>query len=257
MVNWKPTAATQTGANPSGFSDNNNLIASYNPGDYYFASGTTKTSIEDLIEAKYDFLKTDNTWTPTYDYGFLKLTNYIGTDGITSCTKTAGDYKGAPKDGTTVCNIYYDNITVFPEWHYDQGNYDTWVAATAGDTRTSGSVEQSICPKGWKLPTIDEYESMLSSADIAYKDCKNGTCTGYSTTADSNKIQGMPYNFIYTSAGGNNTSPQYYTYGKYWSRNATTTSGNYYGYLMEVNENGVFVNTDRQYLGFPIRCVAQ
>lgn len=46
--------------------------------------------------------------------------------------------------------------------HYLVGNYYQWSAATAGYTGTSQST-QSICPKGWTLPSQSQFQQLINS----------------------------------------------------------------------------------------------
>lgn len=65
-------------------------------------------------------------------------------------------------------------------WHYAQldtahiyidennGGYYSWYAATAGEggsTKESGNAQQSICPKGWRLPTHEEISVLTHKYD--------------------------------------------------------------------------------------------
>ena len=62
-------------------------------------------------------------------------------------------------------DVYYEN-TNGEDPHYHVGNYYQWSAATAGYTDTS-QASQSICPKGWTLPSPSHLQSLSSSISIA------------------------------------------------------------------------------------------
>ncbi len=139
-------------------------------------------------------------------------------------------------------DVYYGNSTV-------SGAYYGWGTATAS---TLGS-SYSICPKGWKLPSISEYESMMKAAKINFQDCKNG-CTGSTSASDSAKIRGKPYNFPYAGNVGNGSLDNVGSNGYYWSSTAYSSDRAYY---LSFNSSSVGTyNYCGHYYGFPIRCIA-
>ena len=96
--------------------------------------------------------------------------------------------------------------------HGKSGNYYNWTAAIASNNSSSynsGNAANSICPKGWRLPNINNYEfSKLLYAYGVTKDDKN---TGEYAAGGSSKIIAGPLYFIksyaisnggYTSGGG-------------------------------------------------------
>ncbi len=126
-----------------------------------------------------------------------------------------------------------------------RGVYYNWTAAIAmsdSSSKTSGDVDTSICPKGWKLPTNSEYSSMLSSEGIG------------DNSSGSTKIRGTPYSFVYAGyvrdAGTllNSTAS-----GSYWSR---TVSSSYYANHLYFGSDRVVIAADSRDFGYPVRCVA-
>ncbi len=128
-------------------------------------------------------------------------------------------------------------------------NY-TWYTATAS---TQGS-NYSICPRGWKLPTIAQYESMMRAASINFRDCKSGSCSGSSSASDSTKIRGKPYNFPYAGYVGNGSLRNVGSVSYYWSR---TANGTDYAYNLYFNSSNVDANNSYRYFGLSVRCIAQ
>ena len=129
--------------------------------------------------------------------------------------------------------------------HYLVGNLYQWNAATAG---TGGTINNyanatdSICPKGWQLPTSNNSNS--------------GSFGGLVGSLNSTTIAQAPYYF----------NPSGYVYsgslrsagseGAYWS-SAAHSSASYAYYLLfnsaRVDPSGYGLS---RYLGLPVRCLA-
>ena len=134
--------------------------------------------------------------------------------------------------------------------HYLVGNLYQWNAATAGTggTITSREATDSICPKGWKLPTSHNSNSGSFQALMnAYSISSN---TAGSTAITQTPLYFNPSGFVLSGSlrdAGN--------YGYYWSSTAySSTSYAYYlafgsGY---VNPSGY----SYRYYGFSVRCLA-
>ena len=131
--------------------------------------------------------------------------------------------------------------------HYLVGNLYQWNAATAGTggTITSAEATDSICPKGWQLPTSNNSNSGSFQALM----------NAYSIGNDSTKITQSPLYF----------NPSGYVYsgslrfagnlGYYWSSTAySSTSRAYYLAFLSglVNPSG-YVS---RYFGQSVRCLA-
>ena len=82
---------------------------------------------------------------------------------------------------------------------------------------TSGNATGSVCPKGWTLPTKDNFVNLITT-----------TYGITSSSAGSTKLRSSPLDFTYTgyysTSGslGNET-----TYGNFWSRTAYASSSAY------------------------------
>lgn len=118
--------------------------------------------------------------------------------------------------------------------HYLVGNYYQWSAATAGYTGTSQST-QSICPKGWTLPSQSQFQALINSG------------------LNGNNFMQSPY---YLLRGGN----LYRSYlnlagsnGYYWS---STPYGSSDAYFLGFYSGKVYTHDDYRYIGQPVRCVA-
>ncbi len=138
-------------------------------------------------------------------------------------------------------SVYYEKDTI-------NGTYYGWCAATAskgkdcaGATTSNGDSESSICPRGWKLPTRTQYDTLLSSSGIG------------NDKAGSIKIRGMPYNFPYAGYIYNSSLQPAGSAGNYWS---STANGPDNAYSLYFISNAVGTYTNSRYGGFSIRCIA-
>ncbi len=141
-----------------------------------------------------------------------------------------------------------DTNKVYYEGSPTNGANYTWYTATAS---TQGS-SYSICPRGWKLPSISEYESMMKVAKINFKDCKSGTCSGSSSASDSTKIRGAPYNFPYAGYVNSGSLNDVGSGGHYWS---STAYGSNRAYDLYFSSNTVDTDYNYRYFGFSVRCI--
>ncbi len=128
-------------------------------------------------------------------------------------------------------NVYVDDIY--------SGHY-TFYAATAGTGGTnigSGDAPSSICPKGWRLPTSSEFQTL--------------TYSHYSTPAlmmdePGFTLDGDVFNNKLTAQG---------SIGRYWSSTLYNTD---YAYYMSVSSGGVSPGSAYvKYDGYSVRCVAR
>lgn len=117
-----------------------------------------------------------------------------------------GDYyyaNGVTKTATTGLT---DNDTA---WHYHVGSYYSWDAAAAGVGATAGYSTESICPKGWTLPTAAKLTAMMANEHVAANttnsediaDGSDGDLT-FKSDLDLSTLFGGPY---YISLAGYNT----------------------------------------------------
>ena len=135
--------------------------------------------------------------------------------------------------------------------HYLVGNLYQWNAATAGTggTITSQEATDSICPKGWKLPTSNNsnsgsFQALMNAYSIS------------SNTAGSTSITQTP---LYFNPSGNVNSGSLRgagSNGYCWSSTASSSSsGAYYLYFISGYVTPSNYNT-RRYYGRSVRCLA-
>ena len=150
-------------------------------------------------------------------------------------------------DGTTNEVISTDNNTY--NAHYLVGNLYQWNAATAGtgDTITNAEAKDSICPKGWQLPTSNNQNkgSFYLLLD------KYGLNSSYnSTTITQSPLYFNPSGGVYSG------SLRYAgRYGYYWS--STAASSTSYAYYLRFYSGSVYPSYNyNRYRGQSVRCLA-
>ena len=119
--------------------------------------------------------------------------------------------------------------------------YYTWTGATAGQgfqSQTSGTIDGSICPAGWRLPTY--------SGTYSYQ-------TLYNSYNSATKWEQYPATFLrvgYFDSGSQGDA----SYGDYWSASVYNANYAYSMYYYTSFVNPQYGND--KYLGFSVRCVA-
>ena len=134
--------------------------------------------------------------------------------------------------------------------HYHVGNHYTWNAATAGTggTITSAEAKDSICPKGWQLPTSNNTNSgSFGGLTAAYSISSNA--------AGSTALVSAPLYFVRSGSVISGSLGFAGSDGNYWSSTASsTTSDAYYlGFYSGVVYPSVILS---RYGGQSVRCLA-
>ena len=130
-------------------------------------------------------------------------------------------------------NVYYEN-TSGTDQHYHVGNYYQWSAATAGYTGTSQST-QSICPKGWTLPSQSQFQQLINSG------------------LSGSNFMNAPYHLLRGGYLHDSSLSGARLDGSYW---ASTPEGSNFAYELRVVLGDAFVDGNDRYTGLPVRCVA-
>ena len=134
--------------------------------------------------------------------------------------------------------------------HYLVGNLYQWNAATAGTggTITSQEATDSICPKGWQLPTSNNsnsgsFQALMNAYSI-------GNNTAGSTAITQTPLYFHPGGYVNSGSLRNAGS-----YGDYWS--STASSNTNYACELYFNSGGVLPSyRTRRYGGQSVRCLA-
>ncbi len=197
--------ATQTG-NPSSFSGNND-INSYDPGEFVYTTPIALNNCGTVIKIE-------------------SCRNWIKVAGLS--TSSSDDERA----------------------HYLVGNYYSWAAAIAGQVATLTSTTvgeqstQSICPKGWTLPTSGDGKQFAMLT--------NGLNASVTVTANNLKL--APYYFVYNGGANSNSLENVGERGHYWS---STAGDRFNAYSLYFNTGVNPSSYDGRHYGFSIRCIAR
>ena len=195
----------------------------------------------------------DSTYTETYswDFGLYVKNNPDDYDSYCDRVKTmsgcegwtdATDLTPAEAEWTgsvdnTVSGSTYDA-------HFLIGNFYQWNAATAGSggTITSQEADDSICPKGWQLPTSNNSNS--------------GSFGGLVGSLNGTTITQAPY---YFNPGGYVELGSLWNAGRegdYWSSTADSITGD--AYILYFDSGGVDPSSygSLRYYGQSVHCLA-
>ena len=126
------------------------------------------------------------------------------------------------------------------------GGYYSWYAATAGQGTSSstGDVDGSICPKGWKLP----YNYTVSN-NKSYQELINKYSATSYTALEAAPLSFSRSGYYYSGSLGSSGSGGYY-----WSSTASSAT---YAYNLRYYASAVLPQfEDYKYYGFSVRCVA-
>ena len=149
---------------------------------------------------------------------------------------------------------YSGDISGNTEYYYN------WTGATAGrgsQTQSSGDIDGSICPAGWRLPTSNktsgatDWEVSWNNLTNAYLGFTNNTSTntGYQT------LESYPIS-LYRAGLVNSGSQNDARVGFYWSSSAYPSNSND-AYTLYYDTSNVYPQNDSyKYYGFQVRCLA-
>ena len=213
---WTPPSSTYTSAQSGGKS--NYAVQSWDLGKYVWKTPDSENYCEPKI----------NLGDSTCSSAWQDVSSWVS---MTECRT----------DGIT-----YDPNTQTYDAHYLVGNYYSWNAATANSTGSgSGTATQSICPKGFKLPSDSgngSYYTLINAYDIS------------SNIAGGTAMRSAPLFFVRSGsvippdnligAGGS---------GSYWFSVAYSSSDAYY---LLLDSSLVDSNFFYRYYGQSVRCVA-
>ena len=157
----------------------------------------------------------------------------------------------ADSDVTTNFTIPASSISGFSSGPYDtsnayvdsDGGFYNWYTATAGTgtrSMSSGNTTVSICPKGWRLPTI----GYAGDFKILYDNYNP------SSALRSNPVNLTLSGYVSSSSRDNQGSS-----GNYWS---SMVASKYYAYYLSLDASNVDpANNTNKFNGFSVRCIAR
>ena len=216
-------------------------------------------------------------WSPTttsnatINYEDNTVTNWVYS-GTTPSSAEGGDTYFYTSDTNSNDTKYtslqaceQDAHTITDCKHYHVGNYYNYTATVASNNSTGfntqyNNAENSICPKGWRLPvaindagTTIEFGKLLSD----YKIILTPTSSGYAYTSDGfMNIRKSPLWFVRSGFINNGSLSSPTSGGYYWSSTVFNVNSSYY-----LNFNSNVVNSsnngDYKHFGRTIRCLAR
>ncbi len=238
--------------------------------DLDLSTSVTLTHID--TDLGWTVLNTAATWTPSMS----TVSSSWERSTTSPFSYDAGDkYYYTHNSGTTTtfsslsaCESGIDELTGDDSYcgHFHAGNYYNWYAAVAANSSSDlGSQENavnSICPAGWRLPDVRDYNDSLEVDRLWYMSGYTAGVSHGSYTAvnwSGNGYVGVQTNPIYLTSAGRITSAasplvsDTSTNGYYWT-SLKTAYDFHYDPL-----NGAYPAADagNAGLGMSIRCVAR
>ena len=212
-----------------GYCENNNTPESYDPGDLYWNTTTSGSSVWSVYSSSCDY----STSTPSCDESLNPLSTYVSSTG-TEQYHLGNYYNWAAAIASNDASVY----GVYNETTYEYENQET---------------HQSICPAGWTLPYVaynnNTYQSEGDFADL---------WTEYGWTDDDgfndiSTIWSAPLYFI--PAGNFNGNLGYAgNSGRFWSSVALGDKYARNAYFI-VDGRAYPVVSGGRYNGYSIRCL--
>ena len=217
---------------------------------------TTPTNVAPLTSENTDL--NDNSLSGAYELGYAYKNNVLTWKPVNATI----DFNGFSVSGWPRSAIKPTSASktdgIF-NTHTATGNYYNWTAAIASNDSSSYSAntyddvnnnpENSICPKGWRLPTISGASAKNEFGNL------NNLYNDGSTTSDFN-LTISPLWFVRSGYVEWNALDNYDSRGSYWS---STINDSNEAYTMNFNINSV---RPREYfnhkgVGRSIRCLAR
>ena len=187
------------------------------------AEGETATLIDTRDGSDYTVAKINGNCWMTQN---LRL---AGGTQLNSTTSNVSSNYTLPADSTDSGTFRDNDGSVHYSGNTDYGSYYDFCAASAG-TRcnydSSDDSENDICPKGWKLPTLDEMNGITSSV-----------------SAFSPVLSGRYSNGSIDRTG---------SYGYWWSATAYDISNQY---ILHYNGSSLRTSGGSKLYGFSVRCI--
>lgn len=203
---WTPSANTING-NLSGWQNSTSIAQSWDPGMYVYS-------------------KVNDNWNSCGD----------GLKSLSSCSRWSiidDNWTADTSVSVDTINSGIDAVNKTYDAHYLIGNFYNYTASTAGSLRENAD---SICPKGWVLPVINDYKVLKDQANLA------------SSNVRQYAVFFVPGGFA--NADGLSTAG---ALGNYWSSTPATTGRAYSFYF-----NNTDVYPENHYgsqIGRSVRCI--
>ena len=250
------------------------LSESGNGGSDSYYSSNSRVS-DDGVDSVYDVVTgtlTDSRDGQTYRTVKIGDQVWMAENLNYAYTGVPFDYDGYTSDSTSWC---YNNDPAYCETYETYGRLYTWAAAmdSVGEWSTNGKgcgyygkecsptyPVRGICPKGWHLPSGDEWEALiLAVGGYSTADTKLRSATDWGDLQISpvTYIGTDAYSFSALPAGGRDRVGNFFDKrirAYFWGSTEITS---YYAtnvYLGDCSDEGP-LGADNKYLGFSVRCL--
>ena len=190
-----------------------------------------------------------------YYYGYSEAENIIYWEPTSSTI----NFSGSTMSGWSTNNYvpYSASKTDSTETgHVSLGNWYSWTAAIASNNsnnlttstydNVSTNPKNSICPKGWRLPTASSEGASIPNSTNEYERLSNLYGSANLTS-----------NPIYLRKAGNVWNGQYANLDTVSHNWTSTTDDNYKAYEFVLSNSSSGNNNLDQNLGFSVRCIAK
>ena len=220
------------------------------------------------------------TWTPAsaaitssikVDYSTNKATGWDNqnsaprsAEGGDTYFYTSGNNNNDKRyDSLDLCKVDHSEADCL---HYSTGNYYNWTAAVASNASGGISTDKtradnSICPRGWRLPNTDtvdnsynEFGRLLYDYNITNNKANGTSGVGYKT-GGFNALRISPLWFVRSGylLGGSLNNPA--VLGDYWSSTVSSSSN---AYNLDFLSSNIYPANDYDRLnGRSVRCIAR
>lgn len=174
----------------------------------------------------------NNSYTVRYINGACWMTQNLRLAGGTQLNSTTSNVSSnytLPADSTASGTFWDNDGSVHYSGNTDYGSYYDFCAASAG-TRcnydSSDDSENDICPKGWRLPTLNEMNGIRSHVSA--------------------------FSPVYSGYYSNGSLRDTGSDGNWWSATAFSSAVQYYLYY---NSGSLTTSHTRKNFGFSVRCI--
>ena len=241
--------------------NDNSLSGAYN-NNYEYDAATGVISWKPANVTRNYSSGTGTSWVNDYNKAYSMDVGewyWDGDNGTQACNFIS------PPSGTT-CD-HFSQSRANANKHLSVGNYYNWSAAIASDNSsslnsstygnaqsdpnaTSRNPQNSICPKGWRLPTISYQANSLVNSTSEFSRINLLYNGSGDTGLIANPLWFVRSGYISNGSLSNGGSEAYY-----WS---STVSNSVYAYLLYFTSGSVIpANASYRNYGWSVRCVAR
>ncbi len=217
------------------------------------STSTTLTNADTDLNSK-------ASWTPGTATSVYPTVPANSTDP-TSLSRGDKYCRGTASGGNQTCDNtptgdMTNHVGILYNWYAATAMSGTAGMASQDSTETTDA-EDSICPKGWQLPTGGtSNKTNRNNLEYSFNNLLTTTYSVESSAAGSVKMRSTPLSFILSGYYNSGSLVREGSFGFYWSSSAYTSSSS--AYDMYFNTSYVYPQDyNNKYYGFSVRCVAR